>query len=703
MGPVKRVGAKVWIEDVPPEEPVGGIWHFDGCPAALRAMLKYKGIGRKYLDDTVFAAILGQPFRFWFSADWASCLAYTHEVPLGVLAAQALGLDCHWYPGGRGLDDDSAAAAWRELKIEIDAGNPVLLFGGAPDGDPKAGPVVVTGYDEGQGLVYFVPHSDWQPAPRWSDADPECKAGIKAQGYRARKRPDGTTWIGSGFAPGQGMGGANTCFFAFRERLRTPSEQEIAAAVMRHAVAFGRGKLRDAFRPHRKPGLEAFDLLAKCLDQDGDEFVSQDHRMPWAKVGETDWWYSMEGIGWPEYRKTAAAFFGRCAADFGGFVDPQKSHLLSASKCYEESAKQLEAFRRLFESVGPLESTEDHERTLGKALVSREFRKKAADVVRGIRKAEENALLALEKALVPAAASRLSAEQKKRLLQWRNIFGNDVARCTEAADANPMYYDLLELELKLDPLSVPAKGIRDAMTALEPADMTYWARIVAIVGGIGRPETCVDGKLNVPAPGWVERQQYAQRVIEALRRWQSGADLTQAQLGEPEQAVAVSEAYKALGAPDADKKRLVALALVTLTRATPAGWNEQKDGIEALRQDKRWGGFAHRIEMLDPPLWSFEHNVRLLLHDIGKGFPSGQWHVPGGPLSWSDGNPMDLPRVADGLAALESWLWDKPSKHELIPLLGKADAYKEKRWLVCCLVAYLREHKANYYSWQARR
>lgn len=703
MGVAKRAGARAWIEGVPPEEPVRGIWHFDGCPAALRAMLKSKGIGRKYLDDTVFAAILGQPFRFWFSADWASCLAYTHEVPLGVLAAQVLGLDCHWYPGGRELTEQAVAAAWRELKAEIDAGNPVLLFGGAPDGDPKAGPVIVTGYDEGQGLVYFVPHSDWQPAPRWSDSDPECRAGIKVQGYRARKRPDDTTWMGTGFAPGQGMGGAYTCFFALGERLRTPGEQEIAMAVVRHAAAFGRGQLRDVYRPHRKPGLEAFELLSRCLDQDGDEFVSQDRRLPWAKIGETDWWYAMEGLGWPEYRKTAAAFLGRCATDFGGFVDPQKSHLQAAAKCYEESARQLDAFWRLFQALGPLESTEDHELTLCKALVSRDFRRKAAEVVRGIRKAEEQALIALEKALVPAAASKLTAEQKQRLLQWRNIFGNDVARCTAAADREPMFYDLLELELQLNPLSAPAKGLREAMTALEPADMTYWARILAIVGAIGKPETCADGKLSVPAPGWVERQLYAKRVTEALRRWQSDTELTQAQLGEPEQAVVVAEVYKALGAPNADKKRLAALALVTLTRQTPDGWNEQKDGFEALRQDKRWGGFAHRIEMLDPPLWSFEHNVRLLLSDIGKGFPTGQWHAPGGPLSWSDGNPVDLPKVTDGLLALESWLWDKPSKHEFAALLSKPDTYKEKRWLVCCLVAYLRNHKASYYTWQARQ
>jgi hypothetical protein len=59
--------------------------------------------------------------------------------------------------------------------------------------------------------------------------------------------------------------------------------------------------------------------------------------------------------------------------------------------------------------------------------------------------------------------------------------------------------------------------------------------------------------------------------------------------------------------------------------------------------------------------------------------------------------------VAEGLLALECWLWDRLSQHDFLARLGKADAYKEKRWLVCCLVAYLRDHKANYYAWAAKR
>ena len=72
---VRREGEKVWIEGVLAEEMVRGTFHLDGFPAAMRAVLKFKGVDDKYLSDDTFAAITGQPFRFWFAPDWASCLA----------------------------------------------------------------------------------------------------------------------------------------------------------------------------------------------------------------------------------------------------------------------------------------------------------------------------------------------------------------------------------------------------------------------------------------------------------------------------------------------------------------------------------------------------------------------------------------------------------------------------------------------------
>lgn len=401
------------IEGVPSEEIVTSTWYLDGLPAAMRAALKFKGVEEKYLDDVVFAAITGQPFRFWFSPYWSSCLAYTYEDPLGVVVAEVLGFDYNWHPGGDGganweelaerkntLDKKVVAAAWEELVREIEAGNPVIMFGGEPKVEPKAGPVIVTGYDAQRQLIYFVPASDWRPAPKWDDADPECKNGIKEQDYRARKRPDETNWVGTGYAPGQGMGGATISFFAFRKRTHKPTEHEVATAIIKRAIGFARGKLRDNLRPDRRPGLEAFELLIQCLDQDGEQFEYEDRKMLWTAIGKEHWWYAMDCFGGAgHFRKAASAFLRRCADGFGSFSTEQKKHIGLAAKYYDESDAHMGTFWNLFESVGLLGDYENDKQTVAKALSSRECRKQATHIVREIWQAEENAISALEKVL----------------------------------------------------------------------------------------------------------------------------------------------------------------------------------------------------------------------------------------------------------------------------------------------------------------
>jgi len=415
---VRREGGKVWIEGVPAEVMVRGTFHLDGLPAAMRAVLKFKGVDEKYLSDDVFAAITGQPFRFWFAPDWASCLAYTFEEPVPVIVAEVLGFDYTWHRGGDGgadwedlyegkrtLDRDVVAAAWQELVGQLDVGNPVILFGGEPEVNPKASPVVVTGYDSGHGLIYFLPHSHYTPAPKWNDADPQCEAGIKEQGYRARRRPDETNWVGNGFAPGQGMGGATICFFAFGKRTRRPTEHQVATAVIGRAVRLGRGRLRDDRRPYRRSGLEAFDLLIECLDQDGEQFEYEGRRVPWAQIGKGHWEYAMGCFAYGGFRKAARGFLRRCADGFGDFTGEQAGHLRAAASAYDESGRHMDALLALFESVGPAGGDEEDPPQDGfaKALSSPDFRKQAADIIRQVRQAEDNALSSLEEVLALAS------------------------------------------------------------------------------------------------------------------------------------------------------------------------------------------------------------------------------------------------------------------------------------------------------------
>ncbi len=406
---------KVIIEGVPSTERVTNIWHLGGLPAAMRAVLKFKGVEEKYLDDDIFAAITGQPFRFWSSPHWEACLALTQEEPFGVVIAKVLGFDYNWHPGGDGganwkdlvehkktLDKKVVEAAWKELVREIEAGHPVILFGGAPEVDPKAGPVIVTGYDAQHQLIYFVPVADWRPAPKWDDADPECKDGIREQGYRARRRPDETNWVGDRFAPGPtcAMGGSTISFFAFRKRTHRPTEHEVAIAIIKRAVDFGRGKLREDFRTWIRPGLVAFDFLAEGLEQEGEQFEYEGFKRSWTEIAKYHWWYAMDCFGGSgHFRKAASAFLRRCADGFGGFSAEQTRHIQTATKSYDESDAHMGAFWGLFESVGPLGDYENDIQTTTKALSSKELRKQAVDVIRKIRQAEENAISSLETVL----------------------------------------------------------------------------------------------------------------------------------------------------------------------------------------------------------------------------------------------------------------------------------------------------------------
>jgi len=405
---VKREGDRVWIEGVPPERRVEGMWHFDGLPASLRAALEFRGVEAKYLDNTVFAAITGQPFRFWFADDFASCLAYTHEDPQGVIVAETLGLDYTWCDhgaatqGGRVLGDapkdqkGRAEIAWQWMKDELDSGNPVVLFGGETPRSETASPVVVTGYDAAEGTVFFVPHVAWRPAPQWSDDDPECREGLRDQGYRGRPRPDVTTWRGNGFAPDHGQGGAGYCFFAFRDRQRDVTEREVAVAVLERAVGLGRGKLIDQKRKYRKSGLVAFDALIKSLGNDEIRFFGRTR--PWSELG--DWWFAMDNLTEGGFRKAASAFVRKCADGFGGFSAVAKGHLAAAAEAYDESRNHMAQFMGLFEEAAPRDEEEKWIRAAGEALGSREFRAKAADIVRRIRKAEEKAIDEIEEALL---------------------------------------------------------------------------------------------------------------------------------------------------------------------------------------------------------------------------------------------------------------------------------------------------------------
>lgn len=409
---VVRANGTVWIEGVPTERPLKTAWHFDGCLSALRSMLKFHGTEDIYLKDDVLAPLSGQPYRFWFDGHWASCLAYTHEAPLCTILADILGFKYVWHPGLiRGAKTDrksysskNAEMAWEKMIDNIDKGYPVLQFGGDPGGDVKAPPVVVTGYDKERGMIFYLPHALWVPAPKWDSNNINCQQGLEKQGYFGRPKPTARTWVGSGFADGQGMGDATICFFVLQNRRRRPPEREVALSALRRIVGLCSGKLIDKTRPWRKGGLNALNLFKECLQQPGEEYAFGKLRMPWNKIGDTDWWYAMEGLAYPPHRRVGAKFIAKCADGFGGFPRSSADLLHEAARHYDKSARGFAQLWKHFEAVGPLEEYEDHVNTVNGAFSSHEFRKDAAHIVGTIIEAEERGIAALQNVLKIDAA-----------------------------------------------------------------------------------------------------------------------------------------------------------------------------------------------------------------------------------------------------------------------------------------------------------
>ena len=295
--------------------------------------------------------------------------------------------------------------------------------------------------------------------------------------------------------------------------------------------------------------------------------------------------------------------------------------------------------------------------------------------------------------------SDYSEGSRQRLLQWASIFGPSIEECFAGAQRNLAIFDLLAIERALEPISQDAKRIRRAMTALEPADMAYLAKVQAIVDAVASlddgalPRDRVrDGELILPNPGWDERIDYVRQHAQALNQWANGVPLAQARDTGSTTAAIVEEVYGLLGERD-DEKRGLALMAVDIMHSGEA----DPDDLAALRASPLLAAFADYFEVLDAQLWSYERNLRMLLADIGRLNAVRQWHTPDGPVAWADGNPEDEAGLAREFEALQAYLDGEVEAVDLS--LGARDAYKEKQWLLRCLVVYLKDHRSNYYEW----
>ena len=277
--------------------------------------------------------------------------------------------------------------------------------------------------------------------------------------------------------------------------------------------------------------------------------------------------------------------------------------------------------------------------------------------------------------LAKGAPATLTDEKKQRLKQWANLFGS-LEKCVAAAGRDPVFYELLRLELALEPMSAEARKMRSVMGYLEPAELTYPHLIDALFAGLAACDARGGSTRDWPAQ-WKARKEHVAELAKQLRAWSGNGS---------------GRLAPALGKPDDVKRRLVTLAIQRLEedKVDPARMKE-------LGRDEPLGQIAYRIEHLDWQLWSHERNFDLLARSIGRLRPVGEWHTLNGPLCWGDGHPVGKPKAETMRARLDAWLAGGADA-----ALGAPDAYPEKVWLVRCLTTYLRYHLREYWDWMEK-
>ncbi len=370
--------------------------------------------------------------------------------------------------------------------------------------------------------------------------------------------------------------------------------------------------------------------------------------------------------------------------------EPARKHLDRAEELYRQEVEILNSVPGTFR--GPMGGKKLEKWTPAD-------RKREAEILSKALKLEQQAIAEIEAALKtagikidnPAKTVAVDKNYAKKMLRWQNIFGWTLEKCEKGVVEHPEIQKLNKLETSIEPLSPQAESVRQRMLGLEPAMIGYQSNVEALLNAIGKRKPLK----KLPYKGLSEQQKKIKEYVKTLKLWLAGVKEPNATMVKGIPLECVSNVYNYLGDPgrtDKEKRQLAELLIQSLEKGVDKKTADKLKKLEKLKE------MVHRIENPGKELWSFENNFRLLTKSIGQKKPVGEWHKPGGPLCWSDGNPEDLKPLAETIKNLQAWIAGKPVPEAFARQMGKPNAYKEKLWLAKSLLVYLKNNQQGYYK-----
>jgi len=285
----------------------------------------------------------------------------------------------------------------------------------------------------------------------------------------------------------------------------------------------------------------------------------------------------------------------------------------------------------------------------------------------------------------------LSDDDRRRLRMWDegSSMGNVAEMLQEHGAAGQEMLDLLKLERSLEPVSEEAWAIRRNQ-GLEPPDVAFMARLDACIASIAA------GSLVEPDFTQVNEILRRQRqIVEdyrlAMEHWRAGWDRDRTGREIAIDPAILNEVYDNLGPHDPDKENMVEMVA---ERIDPA----KRDLTQPNEIHQRLGTWEpenpatlaeklfHEVTRLDLFTWFTVPNIRAMVKNIG--LKDRRWELH----CWI-GDPANIPRLQLYVQALDAWLADEAAEDEAaetVAMLGSRDAYKEKAWLLRCLLVPLR-------------